>query len=65
MSVYRAMHKDYMVNEDAMRFYRLRRRPEDIHAFFESILLDDLTQEEMNRPLHHLKRQCWLLHGMG
>lgn len=63
MTVYCAAHKDYQVNTDAMRFYRLRRRLEDIHEFVESILYDDLAQEDINRTLHYLKQECELLNS--
>lgn len=36
MTTYRTAHKDYQINADAMRFYRFRRRLEDIHEFVES-----------------------------
>lgn len=62
---YRSVHKGYRVNDAALRFYRFRRRLEDIHAFLESILLDDLSQEDMDRSMYHLKRECDALHGMG
>ncbi len=64
MAVYRAAHKDYRVNEDALRFYRLRRRLEDIHAFAQSILFDPLTGEAIDQSLYYLKRECGLLQGM-
>ena len=64
MAVYRAAHKDYRVNGEALRFYRLRRRLEDIHAFAQSILFDPLTGEDMDQSLYYLKRECGLLQGM-
>lgn len=57
-------HKDYQINVEAMRFYRLRRRLEDIHEFVESILFDKLTQDDMNQSLRYLKQECELLHVM-
>ena len=64
MAAYSAARGGCRVNEDAMRFYRLRRRLEDIHAFAQSIHSDSLTREEMARPLSYLKRECGLLKGM-
>lgn len=64
MAIYRAAHKDYQVNIDAMQFYRLRRRLEDIHEFVESILFDDFSQDDINRPLRYLKQECELLNIM-
>ena len=63
ISVYRAARKGYRVNADAMRFYRLRRRLEDIDAFVESILFDNLAQDELNRSLYYLRRECELLNA--
>lgn len=65
MAVYSAVHKNYKVNHDAMLFYRLRRRLEDIYEFIESILFDDLTQDDINQNLHYLKQECELLNIMG
>jgi Ser/Thr protein kinase RdoA (MazF antagonist) len=64
LTVYRSVHKAFEVNPIALRFYRLRRRLEDIHTFAESILFDNLTREEKNRSLFHLKQECALLHRM-
>ena len=64
MAVYQAAHQDYRVNEDAMRFFRLRRRLEDIHAFAQSLLMDNLSREEKDKALHYLKQECGLLHVM-
>ncbi len=64
MTVYRTVHKDYQINEAALRFYRLRRRLEDIHAFAQSYFYDALTENKRNQVLHYLKQECGLLHGM-
>ncbi|MEL7624981.1 MAG: hypothetical protein AAGU12_15560 [Clostridiales bacterium] len=61
MNAYYNMHKDYKINAEAMRFYRLRRRLEDIHEFIESILFDGLAQEDLNQSLYYLKQECELL----
>ncbi len=61
ISIYNAAHKDYRVNPDALQFYRLRRRLEDIQAFTESVLFDNLTQDNTSRSLRHLKQECELL----
>jgi spectinomycin phosphotransferase len=58
MSAYRSVHRDYKVHPEAMRFYRLRRRLEDIHAFAESLLFDNVTQEDEERSLHYLNEEC-------
>ncbi|NLG24075.1 MAG: hypothetical protein GX558_01860 [Clostridiales bacterium] len=64
MAAYRALHNGYQVNADAMRFYRLRRRLEDIQAFVESVLLDNLAPDDVDRSLRCLKRECDLLYAV-
>ncbi len=64
MAVYQTAHRDYQINMDVMRFYRLRRRLEDIYEFIESILFDDFSRDDINRPLRHLKQECELLNTM-
>lgn len=61
MNAYDNVHKGYKINAEAMWFYRLRRRLEDIHEFIESILFDGLAQEDLNQSLHYLKQECELL----
>jgi spectinomycin phosphotransferase len=63
ITVYCARHKDYRINSEAMRFYRLRRRLEDIYEFVERILFDNLAQDDIDRTLGYLKRECELLHN--
>lgn len=58
MAIYCKEHKNYKVNTEAMRFYRLRRRLEDIYEFVESILFDHLEQDEIDRSLDYLKKEC-------
>lgn len=47
-----------VINETAMRFYRLRRRLEDIAEFANSIINDALTPEEFARSLKYMEREC-------
>ncbi|WP_333648516.1 aminoglycoside phosphotransferase family protein [Lacrimispora sp.] len=61
---YRGVHKDYEINADAMHFYRLRRRLEDISEFVESILFDNLEQDDMSQSLNYLKKECELLNAV-
>ena len=61
---YCATHKGYRLNTDAMQFYRLRRRLEDIYEFIVSLLHDDLSQDASKRTLHYLKQECELLKTM-
>lgn len=64
MTAYHTVYKDYQVNDDVMRFYRLRRRLEDIHEFIQSILFDNLAQDDMDRSFYHLKQECELLNTL-
>ena len=61
LSAYGSVHKDFKINPDAMRFYRWRRRLEDIHAFASSMLFDSLTPGEMDRCMFYLHQECALL----
>ena len=56
MAEYSIVHPDFQVNSEVMRFYRLRRRLEDTHAFEKSILFDGLTKKDMDQSLWYLKR---------
>ena len=60
-SVYRETRSGYRVNETAMRFFRLRRRLEDIDDFLNRLFYDKLEREERNDALQSLIRECELL----
>lgn len=61
MDAYKRNRKEYRENKDALRFYRLRRRLEDIAEFWDSIENDTLTAEERENALSNLNKECWKL----
>jgi spectinomycin phosphotransferase len=64
MSVYQGIRKDYIVSKDAISFYRLRRRMEDISEFLCSLVHDELSPEETTNAFRHLKKECASLSEM-
>ena len=57
-SSYKNTHPDYVVNQEALEFYRSRRRVEDILAFAKSILFDELSENERTSCMNHLEKEC-------
>ena len=58
LEFYQKDRPDYIINQDALTFYRLRRRLEDILEFAESVLFDELTMDERNISIDYLKKEC-------
>lgn len=58
MKVYRNYHHDYKIDETVLDFYFLRRKLEDIWAFIEEIIYDNLTGENLDRNLYFLGKIC-------
>lgn len=61
MAEYRSVHREYRVHAEAMHYYRLRRRLEDIHEFLQDLLHKDLPRDELDRARQYLLRECALL----
>jgi len=55
---YKKARPNYYVNQNAITFYRLHRRLEDIFEFAESILFDGLSEEDIIASLDCLNREC-------
>ena len=55
---YQNVRPDYSLNKNAMAFYRVRRRLEDILEFARSILFDGLSEDEKDISMNHLRREC-------
>lgn len=64
MPRYQQIRKDYKINDDAMAFYRIRRRMEDIAEFVLSIMQDELSAEERALSFQDLKEECMSLYEM-
>ena len=58
---YRDITGGFTPNPDALEFYRLRRRLEDIHDFAASLLHDELNDASRSEALYHLENECRLL----
>jgi len=61
LAVYRETHPGWRPNETAMQFYRLRRSLEDIEAFLDALLHDNLSPARRESELRHLTRELELL----
>jgi spectinomycin phosphotransferase len=55
---YSNLRQGYMPDPLAMRFYTLRRKLEDIWAFMERILYDDMPGEQRMKALKNLRAGC-------
>lgn len=55
---YKAIRTEFELDEEMLSFYISRRKLEDIWAFLESILYDDLSDERRKSDLKHLANQC-------
>lgn len=54
MKVYLQHHENYQINEDALAFYQLRRKLEDIWEFTEQLLYEELNVQEKDEILGYL-----------
>ena len=61
MNIYQHMFPNYIVNQKAITFYRIRRRLEDITEFAKSILFDNRSESDINRSLEILTKECSFL----
>ncbi len=61
MEIYQSVRKDYTENGDTMRFYRLRRRLEDIAEFAHSMIYDGLSPADTAAALQYLEKECEML----
>lgn len=61
MNTYREIRPSYREDPIAMHFYRLRRRLEDISAFTEGLLYNNLIEEDRELSLKLLEHECSML----
>lgn len=57
LGIYRKYHKDFSINQNAMLFYQIRRKLEDIWEFIEQLLSDNQQEQERSETLNHLKNE--------
>lgn len=55
LKIYIKAHPDYAINQDALRFYQIKRRLEDTWEFIEQLLYEELETEEKKEALYYLK----------
>jgi len=58
---YERQRPNFILDDELLLFYILRRKIEDIWAFIESILFDDQAEEERKRDLNLLSKCCYTL----
>lgn len=51
MNIYLKLHKDFLINTDALLFYHIRRKLEDIWEFIEQLLYDNQEDKERNETI--------------
>lgn len=51
MNIYLKLHKDFLINKDALLFYHIRRKLEYIWEFIEQLLYDNQEDKERNETI--------------
>jgi len=59
--IYKKTHSNYEINENAMRFFQLRRRLDDINEFVNHIVFDNAGDAVIAESRRALIRECGLL----
>ncbi|MFS0752214.1 aminoglycoside phosphotransferase family protein [Oceanobacillus sp. 1P07AA] len=54
ISTYHKIHKRYVINDDALKFYRYRRNLEDIWEFIEQLLYEDISNDQQVEILNYI-----------
>ncbi|MFI8711891.1 aminoglycoside phosphotransferase family protein [Brevibacillus brevis] len=63
MATYLKTHTNYVVNRQALKFYQIRRRLEDICELLEQLLFDEQEEEDRVGTIRHLKRELSKVEG--
>jgi spectinomycin phosphotransferase len=58
LETYKKVHPYFEINSDSLEFYQIRRRIEDICAFAQGLLSENINDEEIKQSLYHLRREC-------
>ena len=64
LPVYQRFHPKYIVREEVLRFYQIRRHIEDVNDFYRQYLYDDMTEEETREVVSCMERECAFLCGL-
>lgn len=54
ISIYQKTHRRYVINEDAIKYYRFQRNLEDIWEFIEQLLYEDVNNEKQVETLNYI-----------
>lgn len=65
MNIYQEVHPNFRLNQEVLDFYQIRRRIEDICAFAQGLLFEDIDDEDRKQSLYHLRRECIALLKMS
>lgn len=63
MATYRKTHTNYVVNRQALEFYQIRRRLEDICELLEQLLFDEQEEKDRVETIGHLKGELNKIDG--
>lgn len=58
MRIYKSIHPNFNLNQEALKFYQIRRRLEDIYELTQQLLYDNTSEEERKQSLNYLKQEC-------
>lgn len=54
ISIYKKFHGRYVINEDAIKYYRYHRNLEDIWEFIEQLLYEDMSNDKQVETLNYI-----------
>ncbi|MEK4259410.1 MULTISPECIES: aminoglycoside phosphotransferase family protein [unclassified Paenibacillus] len=57
LSTYQKIHKNFAINPDALQFYQVRRKLEDIWEFIEQLLFDKQNAQERANTINSLAKE--------
>ncbi|UHA73427.1 aminoglycoside phosphotransferase family protein [Paenibacillus sp. 481] len=57
MEIYLQTHHNFVINENALRFYQIRRKLEDVYEFMEQIVYDNQEKQERVDTIRSLKQE--------
>ena len=61
LPIYQQYNPQYMVRENVLHFYQLRRHIEDVNDFYRQYVHDDMKDEERREVVRCLERECMFL----
>ena len=64
LPTYQRLRSDYIVRDDLLHFYQVRRHIEDINDFYKQYLYDNMSEVETREVIWHLERECAFLSSL-